>query len=101
MIAIRQSESVFGEASTQILETYCSHLFAYSREHKNGEKLLAICNFSEHPQSMPSSICDLLQANQVFDLLTGNDISLNQEITLGGYAVLWIKKLEIGTVNEK
>ncbi|MFC1233355.1 alpha-amylase family protein [Vibrio sp. F74] len=101
MIAIRQSESVFGEASTQILETYRSHLFAYSREHKNGEKLLAICNFSEHPQSIPSSICDLLQANQVFDLLTGNDISLNQEITIGGYAVLWIKKLEIGTVNEK
>lgn len=92
MISIRQAEPVFGEAKTEILETYQTHLFAYSREHTSGDKMLAICNFSENVQSIPSSICDLLNAAEVIDLLTGTNIEINQELTLNPYAVLWLKK---------
>lgn len=92
MIGIRQSMPVFGEAKTVILETYRSSLFAYSREHDNGDKLLAICNFSEQTQSIPTSICDLLNANNVVDLLTKKEIKRGQDIVLGSYAVLWLAK---------
>lgn len=92
MIAIRQSSPVFGEATTEVLETYRSHLFAYSREHENGDKFLSICNFSEQTQSVPASICDLLDADEIVDVLTGNKVGLGQDIVLGPYAVLWLKK---------
>ncbi|WED24451.1 alpha-amylase family protein [Vibrio sp. JC009] len=95
MIDIRQSNPVFGEAETEILETYRPHLFAYARRHENGEKFLAICNFSEKIQTLPSSICDLLGSGVIEDMLSGetlkSKLSDSGEIILNGYDVLWLK----------
>ncbi len=90
LIDIRQANTVFGEATTEILETYRPHLFAYCRKHDNGQRLLAICNFSEHEQSVPASICDVLDGNMVVDLLSDKQVT-GEMITLQGYGVVWLQ----------
>ncbi len=92
MIELRKSSPVFGEADTEILETYQPNLFAYARVHNNGEKLLAICNFSERSQSIPASICDILEANEIINVLDGQDISPIGTLELAAYDVLWLRK---------
>lgn len=90
MIDLRKSDAVFGVARTEILETYRPHLFAYLREHDGGDKMLAICNFSEHSQTIPMSVCDCLEASEIKDVLTNTLVSGN-EIHLGAYEVVWLK----------
>ncbi|RKF17958.1 amylosucrase [Alginatibacterium sediminis] len=94
MVSIRQANPVFGQARTQILDTYRSNLFAYARIANNGDKLLAICNFSEHQRRIPASICDILAAEKVVDLLTEKQINQYGDIELKGYDVLWLKTEE-------
>ncbi|PJC87260.1 amylosucrase [Vibrio sp. HA2012] len=91
MIQLRQENPVFGEAGTEILETYQPHLFAYVRQHENGDKMLAICNFSEQEQRVPLSICDVLGSRSVEDMLQGKIADYGNEIILEAYDVLWLK----------
>ncbi|MGL6314140.1 alpha-amylase family protein [Vibrio sp. WXL103] len=92
MVDLRQSKPVFGTASTEILETYRPNLFAYLRRHHNGDKLLALCNFSEHEQSVPVSICDCLDGEVIYDILSGRKVS-EASITLNAYDVVWLQVL--------
>jgi amylosucrase len=91
MIALRKGSPVFGEAATEILDTYRDSLFAYTRQHENGEKMLAICNFSEQAQSIPSSIADVLESTKVVDVLSGNTFKGVSEFSLSAYDVLWLR----------
>ncbi|MDG3085577.1 hypothetical protein P7F88_05445 [Vibrio hannami] len=95
MIKLRKSSPVFGESTTEILETYQPHLFAYARCHENGEKLLVICNFAEKTQTVPSSICDILGSKNITDMLSGKSIANfeidEDKILLNGYDVVWFK----------
>ena len=91
MVALRKQNQVFGEAKTEILETYRPHLFAYCRSHENGEKLLAICNFGEVEQQLPVSICDVLGSRDCIDILSGQRIS-EPTIVVPAYEVLWLVK---------
>lgn len=90
MISVRRDHAEFGNASTDILETYRSQLFAYCRTDAKGEQLLALCNFAETAQSIPSSICDILGTRQTRDLLSGKQF-VGAEIELAAYDVLWLK----------
>ena len=90
MVSLRRQSPVFGAAKTEILETYRPHLFAYCRQHDNGDKLLAVCNFSEHEQRLPMSICDVLGSRQVADILTGDE-KTGDELVMGAYDVVWLK----------
>ncbi|HGF7528262.1 TPA: amylosucrase [Vibrio cholerae] len=90
LIQLRQQNPVFGVAKTEILETYRPSLLAYVREHENGDKLLAIANFSEQYQTLPRSICDVLGSAEVEDMLSGKPL-LGSEIALGAYDVLWLR----------
>jgi amylosucrase len=91
MVALRKQNPVFGEAKTEILETYRPHLFAYCRSHENGESLLAICNFSETVQHIPASICDVLGSRDCIDILSGQRIS-EPTIVVPAYEVMWLVK---------
>ena len=90
MIDIRKQHQVFGIAATEILETYNEHLFAYCRIHESGQKMLAICNFSEESQSVVSSINDILASNEILDLLRATKVNKTAAIELGAYQVLWL-----------
>ena len=90
MIKLRQNHEVFGASRTEILETYNPHLFAYARLNDNGQKMLAICNFSEHEQQVPFSITDILATASVLDILTHSPLEPTDQITLGAYDVKWL-----------
>ncbi|MFT6926382.1 MAG: amylosucrase [Psychromonas sp.] len=90
MIDIRLQHQVFGIAETEILETYNAHLFAYCRIHENGQKMLAICNFSEESQSVAFSITDILASHKLLDLLTASKVNKSALLELGTYQVLWL-----------
>ena len=90
MVEIRQQYEVFGIAATEILETDNSHLFAYSRIHENGQKMLAVCNFSEQSQSVGFSITDILASDKILDLLSGSKVNKTGSLELGAYQVLWL-----------
>jgi amylosucrase len=90
MVDIRQQHQVFGIAATEILETYNAHLFAYCRIHESGQKMLAICNFSEESQSVASSITDILASNKMLDLLSSAKVNKTASLELGAYQVLWL-----------
>ncbi|WP_334019760.1 amylosucrase [Alteromonas sp. S015] len=77
MIAIRKQNAIFGESSTQILETDNHHCFAFLRENAKGQKLLVICNFSEHSQAVHRSLLATLKCALSQDLLTGETVETN------------------------
>lgn len=91
LITTRQQHPVFGHAQTQILDTFNGHTFAYLRSNAKGEKMLAVVNFSEHPQAIDSRIIDALGGNQATDLLTHNRYTITQNpLELGTYQTLWL-----------
>jgi amylosucrase len=90
LIALRKQNPVLGSAKTEILETYRSSLFAYCRIHESGEKLLAICNFSEQYQVLPRSVCDILGGQNIVDIITDRPLR-GDEIGLGAYEVVWLQ----------
>ncbi|MCY9873039.1 alpha-amylase family protein [Vibrio barjaei] len=94
MIHLRQSLPVLGVAETEVLETYRPHLFAYVRKAANGDRLLAICNFSEHRQTIPTSICDVLGSREVEDVLNVERKPYHQNIIFDAYDIKWLKVVE-------
>jgi len=91
MIAIRKQNAIFGQAKTHILETDNQHCFAFLRENIEGEKLLAICNFSEHPQSLSRSILATLKHSASKDLLTGETVEINSSaLLLAPFQQMWL-----------
>ncbi|EOX4130720.1 alpha amylase C-terminal domain-containing protein, partial [Vibrio cholerae] len=90
MITLRKQNEVFGASSTQILETYRPHLFAYCRHHEKGTKLLVICNFSEYQQTLPNSICDVLGTRVVKDILNQRSHQ-GDSLQLNPFDVLWLQ----------
>ncbi|WP_036823894.1 alpha-amylase family glycosyl hydrolase, partial [Photobacterium sanctipauli] len=90
MIRLRKREPVFGKAKTEIIETGEPHLFAYLRTHDNGDKLLAVCNFSEHEQRLSAEIYGALGSSNVTDILTGYRLG-GEALALSAYDIYWLK----------
>ena len=91
LLFTRKSHRIFGDSTTDILETGSQHCFAYLRSNKHGEKLLVLCNFSEHPQQVSGQLLNVLEGRQAKDLLSESGI-VNQTspLTLNGYQQQWL-----------
>ena len=79
MIKVRGERDVFGDAKTHIIDTGNPHCFAFLRANNNGERLLVICNFSEHTQHMHSDILRNLDSGQTKELLTNRNFVINSD----------------------
>lgn len=93
MISSRKKYKVFGKAHTQIIHTGNNHCFAYLRQADNGERLLALCNFSNLAQTVNADVQHhLLPAHQVTNLIDHNQfaVDFNHNITLSPYQVMWL-----------
>ncbi|GAA6184685.1 amylosucrase [Aliiglaciecola sp. NS0011-25] len=91
LIALRKNLPVLGDANTQILDNQNPHVFAYTRYSDEGEVLLAINNFSEHPQLIDSEILQQLGGSKYQDHISKNTLSHAQNgIQLAGYQVMWL-----------
>ncbi|WP_218353898.1 amylosucrase [Alteromonas lipotrueiana] len=90
MLKIRKSQPVFGDASTQILDTYNEHTFACLRVSNTGQQLMIIANFSEQPQSVNGDILTVVQRAAARDLLSDSQLTGNEtEINVDGYQLQW------------
>lgn len=91
LLNIRKSHRVFGNASTQILETGNQHCFAFLRENKEGNKLLVLSNFSEHTQQINGEVLNAITHMPSVDLITDTTYSGNEPLlTMPPYQQLWL-----------
>lgn len=93
MIAARKKHAVFGNASTHILRTGNDHCFAYLRQADNGERLLAICNFSAAEREINADILhNLLPAREVINLIDHKPfvMDFSKPVVLRAYQVMWL-----------
>ena len=91
LIKIRQQHAIFGQAETLILDTNNQHVFAFARHDDQGKTMLALNNFSEHPQQVDSRILDHLGVHHGVDLISKQRFELTEKvITLSPYQVLWL-----------
>jgi amylosucrase len=90
LIQVRQSNAVFGDASSTFLPAPNHHCFAYLRENTN-ERCLCIVNFSEHNLSIAPQALSPLQQSIALDLVSQRTIDCNQAIELGAYQFVWLR----------
>ena len=84
LLSIRKTLGVFdGHADTWALETYNDHVLGIGRYY-NGEKLIALFNFSENEQT-----AWINEAEEYKDLLTG-ETKEARAIALPGYSFVWL-----------
>jgi len=94
MISIRKKLEVFGNVTTEIINTNNHHLFTYSRIDAD-EKLIAICNFSNLPQALEVDNIRPVEQDEVFiDLISEKHIKISQTklFHLSAYQVMWLYK---------
>ncbi|CAA0343397.1 alpha-amylase family glycosyl hydrolase [Alteromonas sp.] len=92
MIAIRKQHAIFGQSKTHILDTDNQHCFAFLRENTEGQKLLVVCNFSEHPQSLHRSLLATLKQSASKDLLTDETVEMESSpLVLAPYQQMWLQ----------
>lgn len=83
LIQTRALLPVLGSGTTEILQGNNPHLFLYQRQ-LDGKRLVAVVNFSEHPQH-----CDSLSGQLWFDELTAQKLPAGS-LQLSPYQVLWL-----------
>jgi len=93
MITLRKHNSILGDARTEIVNTGNNHIFAYQRVSQDENALLAICNFSDLPQSLKldkihTSFC----MDDPLDLITNTKLKRTQVsvLSLAAYQVMWL-----------
>lgn len=92
LIDIRKTHPVFGDSDTQILDSDNQHIFAFKRLNEQGEALLALHNFSEHPQQLNSHFLGHLKSKKAVDLIANKPLASDRsDLTLSGYQVVWLK----------
>ncbi|MEP4888844.1 MAG: alpha-amylase family protein [Aliiglaciecola sp.] len=91
LIELRKNLPVLGDANTQILSNENPHVFSYTRYSDTGEVLLAINNFSEHPQLIGSQILGQLGEGPYHEHISNETIASTQNgVQLSAYQVMWI-----------
>lgn len=92
MLSIRKEHAVFGDATTTILETENPHCFAFLRKNNQGDKLLVLCNFSDHVQHLDHQILKTMGNGPSIDLLTNKAVaSANDPLTLYPLQQMWLQ----------
>lgn len=91
MIKIRQSNPLFGESDTLILDTGNQHIFAYVRQGQDNRELLALVNFSDYEQTVSVANLGRNWLAQGTDLITRSKPQVqNGQLRLSPLQVLWL-----------
>jgi glycosidase len=90
LIAIRKGHTAFAGHNTAVLDTGNPHVFGYVRQH-GGQRVLALANFSEHPQSLAASLLRIHGLGYVFeDLVSGRAVALDGDVHLDSHQFVWL-----------
>jgi amylosucrase len=90
LIGIRKGHPAFAGHDTTIIDSGNPHVFAYVHQH-GGERILALCNFSEYPQRVAANEVRLYGLGYTFtDLVGGNALNLSEDVALEPYRFVWL-----------
>jgi len=79
---IRKNNQAFHECTTEFIDTQNPHVFGYFRTH-DGQSLLCLANFSEHPQDLPATRLRQLGMRKTFtDVIAGKTIVATERLTM-------------------
>ena len=93
LIRLRKRLGALYNAGMEVIGTQNPHLFGYVRQN-NGQRLLVINNFSEHPQAMAENRLRLHGPGYRFlDHITGDERSAREPLHLEPYRFLWLENL--------
>ncbi|MGB0387137.1 MAG: alpha-amylase family glycosyl hydrolase [Ardenticatenaceae bacterium] len=92
LIKLRQSQPALWNGDMQVIDCANPHLFGYVRQH-DGERLLIVSNFCEHPQTMSANGLRIYGLAYRFrDLITGSTISATEPLYLAPYQFVWLQE---------
>ena len=86
MISIRQSNPRFNGGRLVTFNTNNKHIIGYMRNNA----LLVFGNFSEHAQTISAHTLQAMPF-KAHDLISGQTVSLNQDLVLQPYQVMWLE----------
>ena len=89
MIQVRKSTPALGKGQTLFFDSGNKHIFSYIRN----KRILILGNFSEFEQTIHKSLLSVYidVSGEMTELLTGDQWTLNEEITLQPYQYVWLK----------
>lgn len=91
LIALRQEHAAFAGHDTAVIDTGNPHVFGYVRQ-QGGQRVLALANFSEHPQAVAASLLRIHGLGYHFlDLVSGRTIALDRDLHLEPYQFVWLE----------
>jgi len=91
LIRLRKQLRALYNGGMEVIGTQNPHLFGYIRQ-KNGQRLLVINNFSEHPQTMAENRLRLYGLGYRFiDHITGKERSAREPLQVDPYQFLWLE----------
>jgi amylosucrase len=90
LIDLRKQHVALANGEMEIISTHNDHVFGYVRRY-NGERLLALANFTEHEQTVAANEVRLHGLSYAFtDLVSEQTITLAEDIRLGPYQFVWL-----------
>lgn len=90
LIALRQGQAAFAGHDTTVIDTGNPHVFGYIRQH-DGQRVLALASFSEHPQPVAASLLRIHGLGYQFqDLVSARAITLDRDLHLEPYQFVWL-----------
>jgi amylosucrase len=90
LIRIRRERAAFAGSDTEIIATHNAHVFGYARRH-GADRLLALANFSERPQTIAANDLRLYGLSYRFtDLVAGGPVTVDADLTLGPLQFAWL-----------
>jgi len=91
LIKLRKENPAFGGGETEIIDPGTPHVFGYARQFK-GERVLVLASFTEREQRIEANTLRLHGLGYAFtDLVTGEQISSDADLTLEPYRFVWLK----------
>lgn len=91
LIHCRKQTEAFWNGDVQVIDSGNGHIFGYVRQHGDG-RILALTNFSEHPQTIAANRLRLYGASyDLRDVLSEQAYQADDDLELAPYQYLWLE----------
>lgn len=93
LIALRKAEPAFAGMRMELIPCESSSVLGYLRQYE-GNRLMVLANFSEHPQTVLANRLRIAGLGRFFeDLVTGETLSTSGDVQLQPYQFMWLKRV--------
>jgi amylosucrase len=91
LIGLRKAQPALWDGAMEVIESGNPHLFGFVRQHE-GQHLLVVANFSEHPQTIDANLVRVYGVGYYFtDLIGGLAHTAEGPLELEPYQCVWLE----------